>query len=98
MPTNIKNTFLCIRIYLLIVMISSNLNEKFWKDYLGRIPIDRTPANPRSRPLLDRPAWTGHEVQLDVAPDIFAWGYLLLPKNLRPGEHRPVVVSHPGGT
>ena len=72
------------------------LREKFWKDYLGRIPIDRTPANPRSRPLLDRPAWTGHEVQLDVAPDIFAWGYLLLPKNLRPGEHRPVVVVQHG--
>lgn len=40
--------------------------------------------------------WTGYEVVLDVYPDIFAWGYLLVPKNLRPGEHRPAVVCQHG--
>jgi hypothetical protein len=76
--------------------LTQPFREKFWADHLGRIPIDRTPANPRTRPLVEKPTWTGHEVQLDVAPDIFAWGYLLLPKNLRPGERRPVVVVQHG--
>jgi hypothetical protein len=33
---------------------------------------------------------------LDVAPDINAWGYLLLPKGMKPGEKRPVVVCQHG--
>jgi hypothetical protein len=38
----------------------------------------------------------GYEVVLDVLPDVFAWGYLLLPKDLQPGERRPVVVCQHG--
>jgi hypothetical protein len=33
---------------------------------------------------------------LDVLPDVFAWGYLLVPKDLKPGERRPVVVCQHG--
>jgi cephalosporin-C deacetylase-like acetyl esterase len=33
---------------------------------------------------------------LDVFPDVFAWGYLLVPKDLKPGEKRPVVVTQHG--
>ena len=33
---------------------------------------------------------------LDVFPDVFAWGVLLLPKDLKPGERRPVVVCQHG--
>src|SRR3989475_3727287 len=33
---------------------------------------------------------------LDVLPDVFAWGYLLVPKDLKPNEHRPVVVCQHG--
>jgi hypothetical protein len=33
---------------------------------------------------------------LDVVPDVFAWGYLLLPKDLKSGERRPVVVCQHG--
>jgi dienelactone hydrolase len=29
-------------------------------------------------------------------PDVFAWGVLLLPKDLKPGERRPVVVCQHG--
>jgi dipeptidyl aminopeptidase/acylaminoacyl peptidase len=31
-----------------------------------------------------------------VWPDVFAWGVLLLPKDLQPGERRPVVVTQHG--
>jgi hypothetical protein len=33
---------------------------------------------------------------LDVWPDVFAYGILLLPKDLKPGERRPVVVCQHG--
>ena len=40
--------------------------------------------------------WTGYEVMLDVYPDVFAWGILLVPNDLKPGERRPVVVCQHG--
>jgi dienelactone hydrolase len=40
--------------------------------------------------------WTGYEVALDVYPDVFAWGILLVPKDLKPGERRPVMVCQHG--
>ena len=56
----------------------------------GGTPADTgtTPAPPKS--------WPAHEVVLDVFPDVFAWGYLLLPKDLKPGERRPTVVCQHG--
>jgi hypothetical protein len=33
---------------------------------------------------------------LDVYPDVFAWGILLVPNDLKPGERRPVVVCQHG--
>jgi len=33
---------------------------------------------------------------LDVNPDVFAWGILLVPKDLKPSERRPVVVCQHG--
>ena len=33
---------------------------------------------------------------LDLYPDVFAYGILLLPKDLKPGEKRPVVVCQHG--
>jgi hypothetical protein len=37
-----------------------------------------------------------YEVVLDVYPDVIAYGLLLVPKNLKPGERRPVVVCQHG--
>jgi len=37
-------------------------------------------------------------IVLDVFPDVFAWGVLLLPKELKPGEQRPVVVCQHDAT
>lgn len=54
------------------------------------------PAQPRTRLISEQPAWTGYEVMLDVYPDVFAWGWLLVPKDLQPGERRPVVVCQHG--
>jgi len=40
--------------------------------------------------------WTAYDVTLDVWPDVFAWGVLLVPKDIKPGERRPVVVCQHG--
>ncbi len=70
--------------------------DVFRDDVMGRFASPTLPANPRSRRFDDRPQWIGHEVVLDVFPEVFAWGYLLVPKDLKPGERRPVVVCQHG--
>ncbi len=68
----------------------------FWKEILGKIEDPMVAANPRSRLWRETGNWTGYEVVLDVWPDVFAWGLLLVPKDLQPGERRPVVVAQHG--
>lgn len=67
-----------------------------WEEIIGRLPDPTMPANPRTRLVYDAPAWKGYEVMLDVWPDVFAEGILLVPKGLKPGERRPVVVCQHG--
>ncbi|PPL01693.1 dienelactone hydrolase family protein [Parapedobacter indicus] len=68
-----------------------------WNEIIGKLPDSGMPMHPKTRKILDEPKWVGYEVTLDVAPGIFVWGYYLLPKGLRPGEKRPVVVVQHGG-
>ena len=68
----------------------------FWDDVIGRCPPPDVPANPRTRLIYDEPNWKGYEVVLDVWKDVFAYGILLLPNDLQPGEQRPVVVCQHG--
>jgi dienelactone hydrolase len=70
--------------------------SNLWDEVIGRFPGATLPANPRSRRIYDKEKWTGYEVVLDVWPDVYAWGVLLLPKDLKPGERRPVVVCQHG--
>jgi dienelactone hydrolase len=70
--------------------------SNLWDEVIGRFPRASEPIQPRTRKILERPKWTGYEVTLDVWPDVFAWGILLVPKDLKPGERRPVVVCQHG--
>ncbi|MFN3652502.1 MAG: hypothetical protein ACK47B_23240 [Armatimonadota bacterium] len=72
------------------------LRDYFWEEVIGRFPAATLPANPRSRLVYDEPKYRGYEVMLDVWPEVYAYGILLLPKDLRPGERRPVVVCQHG--
>jgi dienelactone hydrolase len=78
------------------VETSKEYRHKFYDDVIGRFDMDLLPANPRSRQCLEHEKYTGYEVMLDVFPDVFAYGILILPKDLRPGERRPVVVCQHG--
>jgi dienelactone hydrolase len=70
--------------------------DYIWDEVIGRLPPPSLPANPRTRLIYDEPKFRGYEVVLDVWPDVFASGILLVPKDLQPGERRPVVVCQHG--
>lgn len=70
--------------------------DYFWKEVIGRLPDPSEPLQARSRQVFDEPKWKGYEVVLPVWPDVFAEGILLVPKDLKPGERRPVVVCQHG--
>ena len=72
------------------------VRQFFWEDVIGKLPPASAPADPRSRKIRETDKWIAYEVVLDVWPDVYAWGYLLLPKDLKPGERRPVVVCQHG--
>ncbi|MEX2120009.1 MAG: hypothetical protein WD847_10485 [Pirellulales bacterium] len=70
--------------------------QVFYDEVIGRFDQPLLPANPKSRQVYDEPKYTGYEVMLDVFPDVFAYGILLVPKDLKAGERRPVVVCQHG--
>lgn len=74
---------------------------KWYRDYfrnevIGHFDIPMLPANPRSRQILDEEKYKGYEVVLDVFEDVIAYGILLVPKDIKEGERRPVVVCQHG--
>jgi dienelactone hydrolase len=68
----------------------------FRDEVIGHFDIPLKPFQARSRKLYDTPQFVGYEVVLDVWDDVIAYGVLLLPKDLKPGEKRPVVVCQHG--
>lgn len=68
----------------------------FYEEVIGRVPQELLPPNPRRRKVFDKADWTGYETVLDVWPGVFAWGMLAVPKGLKDGEKRPVVVLQHG--
>jgi hypothetical protein len=70
--------------------------EHFYNEVIGRFDRPLLPHNARSRQVYDEQLYTGYEVVMDVFPDVFAYGILLMPKNIKAGERRPVVVCQHG--
>ncbi len=68
----------------------------FLNEIVGPIPQASLAPNPRTRKISETDKFTGYEVVLDVHPDVFAYGFLLVPKGIKPGEKRPVVVCQHG--
>ena len=68
----------------------------FLTNVLGVLASPALPPNPRSRLLYETNGIRGYEVVLDVLPDVFAQGILVLPRDMKPGERRPVVVCQHG--
>jgi len=70
--------------------------DHFYNAVIGRFDRPALSPNPRSRQVYDETLYTGYEVVLDVFPDVFAYGILLVPKGIKPGERRPTVVCQHG--
>jgi len=78
-------------------------SQKFYRDYfaekvVGRFDDELLPANPRTREIQINDKVRAYEVVLDVFEDasFFAYGILVVPKDLEPGESRPCVVCQHG--
>jgi dienelactone hydrolase len=76
--------------------VAEDYRELFAKEVIGRFDNPLEEPKPRSRKSYETEKWVGYEVMLDVFPDVFAYGILCLPKDLKPGEKRPVVVCQHG--
>ncbi len=71
---------------------SKPYRDIFRERIIGSFDRPLAEPNPRARQAYDTPKWTGHEVVLDVFDGFFAYGVLLVPKDIEEGERRPVVV------
>ncbi len=72
------------------------IRRRLWEDVIGRIPKSTIPLNVKRKQSYESAKWTGYEIQFDALPEVFAYGVLLMPKGLKPGEKRPVVVVQHG--
>jgi dienelactone hydrolase len=70
--------------------------DYFAKEVIGTFEHKLKPPNARTRLLEENEKWTRYEVVLDVFDELFAYGILTVPKGIRPGERRPVVVCQHG--
>ena len=72
--------------------------EEFKHDVIGHFDDQPLPFNPRTRKAYDEEKWVGYEVMLDLWPDVFCYGILCLPKDMKTdgSEKRPVVVCQHG--
>jgi dienelactone hydrolase len=68
----------------------------FAEDVIGTFNDPVMPMNAKSEQVFENEAFRVYDVTLEIWPDVFAWGSLLLPKDIRRDEKRPVVVCQHG--
>jgi dienelactone hydrolase len=78
------------------VQTAPALRAKLWDEVLGRLPASRVPLNLRTRKSYSGAKWDGYEVAYDIQPGVIGYGVLLLPRDIQPGERRPVLVGQHG--
>ena len=78
------------------VQSTRQFRELFWSEGMGKFDETMLPPNTRTRKVAETAKWTAYDVVLDVWDELFAWGVLVLPKDITPGERRPVVVCQHG--
>lgn len=89
---------------------AAKFRELVHTEMIGQLTPPTAPLNPRTRMVIDEPTHVGYEVVMDVYPNtlnsqpstlnsptgVIAGGILLLPRDLKPEEKRPVVVFQHG--
>ena len=72
------------------------LRKSVHEDLIGHIDRPRAALHAKSRLTVDRERWSAYEIELPVFDEVLAGGVLLIPKGLKDGERRPVVVCQHG--
>jgi dienelactone hydrolase len=76
--------------------VKEQQRERF-RNVLGKMPTPTGPFHTKARVYQETEKWTSYEITLDVfGAEVFAWGILTVPKDIRQGEKRPVVVCQHG--
>lgn len=76
--------------------VKEQQRERF-RNVLGKLPTPPGPFNTKARVYRETEKWISYEITLDVfGKEVFAWGILTVPKDIRQGEKRPVVVCQHG--
>ncbi len=70
--------------------------KQFEEEITGIIREPFSALDVKTRRIYDMPAFTGYEAVIPVFKEVIAYGVLLVPKDLKPGERRPVVVAQHG--
>ncbi len=70
--------------------------NQFSEEVIGRFDYALLPPRARSRKAYETEKWVGYEVIMDVYENLFSYGVLLVPKDIKPNERRPVVVCQHG--
>ena len=63
---------------------------------LGELPETMLPLKVETRQRYDQPTYTGYEVRIPVTGTVEAYGHLLIPKDMKPGERRALIVTQHG--
>ena len=72
------------------------LRNYFNQELIGWLNDDFLPINARTKLFDDQPGYTCYDVLMDVLPDVEFWGILCVPKGIKEGEKRAVVVLQHG--
>ena len=72
------------------------IRDYFKQELIGWLDDDFLPMNVSTKLFDDQPGYTCYDVLMDVLPDVKLWGILCIPKDIKPGEKRPVVVLQHG--
>lgn len=72
------------------------LRHFFNHELAGYVDNDFLPLNARTKLFDDQPDYVCYDVVLDVLPNVSLWGIISIPKDIKKGEKRPVIVLQHG--
>ncbi len=75
---------------------SSKANLDLFLDTVGRYPPPSGALEAKSVQLYDEAGFNGYRLSVRLYDGVQAYGILLVPKNIKPGERRPVVFAQHG--
>ena len=70
--------------------------DYFREETIGHFDLPLKEMAPKTRFVKETAKWTRYEVVLDVFEDVVAYGLITIPKGIKDGEKRPVVICQHG--